>query len=54
MRQQGDQVLAAAEIDEHRIALGGGLAAAAVASVGMHRHDTGGRFDAFRRLHVDG
>ena len=54
MRQQGDQVLAAAEIDVDGIAPGGGLAAAAVAAVGMNRHHAGGRFDAFGRLHLDG
>src|SRR5216684_3057567 len=42
MRQQGDKVLAAAEIDEHRIALGAGVPATAVTWVGLDRHPAGG------------
>ena len=54
MRQQDDKVLAAAEIDQHRIALGAGMPAAAVTSVGVHRHDTRGRFDPVGRFDLHG
>jgi hypothetical protein len=47
--QQGDEVFPAAEIDEDRIAMGGGMAAAAVTAIGMHGHGSGGRFDPGRR-----
>ena len=54
MGQQRDEILAAAEIDEDGIADRPGMAAAAVAAVGMHRQDAGGRFAPLRRLDLDG
>ena len=53
MGQQRDEVLAAAEIDEHGIADGAGLAAAAVAAIGMDRDHAGRRFASLRRLDLD-
>ena len=53
MRQQRDEVLAAAEIDENGVAHGAGMAAAAVAAVGMDRQHAGGRFEPLRRLDLD-
>ena len=53
MRQQRDEVFAAAEIDENGVAHGAGLAAAAVAAVGMDRHHAGGRFAPLGRLDLD-
>jgi len=53
VREQRDKILAAAEIDEHGIAHGAGVPAAAVTSIGMHGHDPGGRFDSFGRFDLD-
>ncbi len=53
MRQQRDQVFAAAKIKQDGITNGPGVPTAAVTSVGLNRQDSGGRFDPFRRFHLD-
>src|SRR5882724_13186295 len=53
MHQQSYEVLAAAEIDENGVAHGTGMAAAAVAAVGMDRQHTGCRFAPLGGLDLD-
>ena len=53
MRQQRNQVFAAAKIKQDGITQGPGVPTAAVPSVGLNRQDSGGRFDPFRRFHLD-
>ena len=54
MRQQRDQIFAAAEIDVDGIAHGAGLAATAVAAVGMDRQDAARRFASIGGLDFNG